>query len=75
MSADGTFAKPQKLDDEINGIRDDYGLFYSDDETWGYFTSNRDGKDEIYYFRRTFLSHANNGMPATSRSTAFDMQR
>ena len=54
MSADGTFAKPQKLDDEINGIRDDYGLFYSDDETWGYFTSNRDGKDEIYYFLRTF---------------------
>ena len=27
------------------------------------------------YAARTFLSHANNGMPATSRSTAFDMQR
>ncbi len=53
-NADGSFAKPQKLDDGINSRRDDYGIYYSDDETWGYVTSNRDGKDKIYYFQRTF---------------------
>lgn len=56
LSSDGTFAEPQKLDDGINAMRDDYGLFLSDDEKWGYFTSNRDGKDGLYYFQRTFPS-------------------
>lgn len=54
MNPDGTFSEPQKADDGVNGQRDDYGIFLSDDETWGYFTSNRDGKDGLYYFRRTF---------------------
>ncbi len=52
-TADG-FAEPVKFDDEINGMRDDYGLYYSQDEKWGFVTSNRDGTDKIYYFERTF---------------------
>lgn len=56
MNPDGSFSEPLKVEDGINGMRDDYGLFLSDDETWGYFTSNRGGKDGIYYFRRTFPS-------------------
>ncbi len=54
MGEDGTFSEPQKVDDGINSLRDDYGLYYSEDERWGYVTSNRDGKDQIYFFRRTF---------------------
>lgn len=55
---DGTFATPQKFDDELSSMRDDYGLWYSDDEKWGYLTSNREGRDNIYYFRRTFPTFA-----------------
>lgn len=51
---DGSFATPQKFDEEVSSMRDDYGLWYSDDEKWGYLTSNRDGRDNIYYFHRTF---------------------
>lgn len=57
-SDNGTFAAPQKFDDALNSLRDDYGLWYSDDEKWGYLTSNRDGGDKIYYFRRTFPTFA-----------------
>lgn len=56
MNSDGSFSEPQKAEDGINGMRDDYGIFLSDDETWGYITSNRDGKDALYYFHRTFPS-------------------
>lgn len=60
MSEDGTFSEPQKLDDGINSTRDDYGLFYSEDEKWGYVTSNRKkGEDAIYYFHRTFPTFEN----------------
>ncbi len=55
---DGTFATPQKFDDELCSLRDDFGLWYSDDEKWGYFCSNRDGGDAIYYFERTFPTFA-----------------
>lgn len=55
---DGTFATPQKFDDELCSLRDDFGLWYSDDEKWGYFCSNRDGGDAIYYFQRTFPTFA-----------------
>lgn len=54
MQDNGEFAEPVKFDDLVNSVRDDYGLFYSDDETWGFVTSNRDNEDQIYYFRRTF---------------------
>ena len=48
------FAEPVKFDDVVNSMKDDYGLYYSQDEKWGYITSNRDGKDNIYFFERTF---------------------
>lgn len=56
---DGSFADPQKFDDALNSMRDDYGLWYSDDEKWGFLTSNRDGRDDIYYFRRTLPTFDN----------------
>lgn len=48
------FAEPVRFDVKINSMGDDYGIFYSDDEEWGYFTSNRHGKEKIYYFEQKF---------------------
>lgn len=56
---DKGFAEPEKFDDVVNSVRDDYGLFYSEDERWGFVTSNRDGDDQIYYFWRTFPTFEN----------------
>ena len=58
FKTDTGFAAPVKFDEEINGTRDEYGLYYSDDEKWGFFTSNRKGHDEIYVFHRTFPTFA-----------------
>lgn len=52
-TADG-FAKPIRFDIKINSIGDDYGIYYSDNEDWGYFTSNRHGRDKIYFFKQGF---------------------
>lgn len=48
------YAKPEKLDIGVNSAADDYGFFYSKNEEWGYVTSNRQGKERIYYFEETF---------------------
>ncbi len=51
---DGKFAEPVRFDISINSIGDDFGFYYSDDEEWGFFTSNRHGRDKIYYFKQLF---------------------
>lgn len=48
------FSDPIKFDMKVNSNQDDYGLYYSDDEEWGYFTSNRHGIDKIYFFKQKF---------------------
>jgi len=48
------FAEPVRFDVKINSMGDDYGIYYSDDEEWGYFTSNRHGKEKVYYFEQRF---------------------
>lgn len=54
LAPDGTPEPPKRLDDGINSPLDDYGLFYSDDERWGYVCSNRGGKERLYFFKRDF---------------------
>lgn len=48
------FAKPERVDSDINSNADDYGLFISENEEWGFVTSNRNGKDRLYYFTQEF---------------------
>lgn len=48
------FTKPQRVETGINSNGDDYGLFLSDNEEWGFLTSNRQGKDKLYYFVEDF---------------------
>lgn len=48
------FTEPVKYDGIINSTADDYGIYISDDEKWGYFTSTRHGYDHIYFFRNNF---------------------
>ncbi|MBP5365307.1 MAG: PKD domain-containing protein [Bacteroidales bacterium] len=48
------FAEPVRFDTSINSLYDDYGIYYSDDEEWGFVTSNRHGKDKLYYFKQKF---------------------
>ncbi len=52
--SDKGFAPPERLDSIYNSGRDDFGLFLSDDEQWGFLTSNRDGNDQIFYFESLF---------------------
>lgn len=46
------FAKPERFDIVVNSLGDDYGIYYSDNEEWGYVTSNRHGEDKLYFFRQ-----------------------
>lgn len=48
------FAEPKRFDAIVNSIGDDYGIFISDNEEWGYITSNRYGKDQLFFFQQTF---------------------
>lgn len=48
------FTEPVRYDGILNSTADDYGVFISDDEKWGYFTSTRHGYEHIYYFRNNF---------------------
>lgn len=52
-TSDG-FATPVRFDVAINSIGDDYGFYYSDNEEWGYVTSNRHGTDRLYFFHQIF---------------------
>lgn len=54
FKTDNGFTEPIKYDGIINSTADDYGVFLSDDEKWGYFTSTRHGYDHVYYFRNNF---------------------
>ncbi|MDO4461967.1 MAG: PKD domain-containing protein [Bacteroidia bacterium] len=56
---DKGFSKPKRVETGINSKGDDYGLFLSDDEKWGFLTSNRQGKDKIYYFVEDFPEFPN----------------
>lgn len=53
------FAKPVRVDSDINSNADDFGLFISENEEWGYVTSNRNGKDRLYYFTQDFPKFPN----------------
>lgn len=50
----GMFTRPVRLDEPFNSVNDDYGLFMTDNEQWGYLCSSRDGNDQIYYFENQF---------------------
>ncbi len=50
------FSDPIKFDMKVNSNSDDYGICVSDDEEWGYFTSNRHGVDKLYFYRQRFPS-------------------
>ena len=56
---DEGFTKPVRMDISVNSIADDYGFFYSDNEEWGYLTSNRQGNDKLYYFTQIFPEFPN----------------
>lgn len=43
-------ATPVAMPSPINSIYNDFSCFIADDEQWGYFTSDRDGSDDIFEF-------------------------
>lgn len=52
---DGAWSKAENLGFPINSTLDDFGIIFSPDGSFGYFTSNREGgkgRDDIYEFRR-----------------------
>ena len=52
---DGSWSKAENMGYPINTPFDDFGIIFSSEGRFGYFTSNRDGgkgKDDIYEFRR-----------------------
>lgn len=51
---DKGFTAPVRLDSLYNSSADDFGVYFSHDEQWGYLCSNRDGIDQIYYFESLF---------------------
>ena len=51
---DNGFAKPVKVNIGVNSAADDYGFYYSKEEDWGYYVSNRQGKERIYYFEEDY---------------------
>jgi len=48
----GEWQKPMHLGDIINTEADDFGFFTDDDMQTGYFSSNRNGTDDIFGFER-----------------------
>ncbi len=53
-SKEGKFGTPENLGNEINTAEDDFGLILSQDQSKGYFSSNRaggQGDDDLYYFK------------------------
>ncbi|TVR89925.1 MAG: hypothetical protein EA411_01185 [Saprospirales bacterium] len=49
------WSEPMHLPPPFNSSRDDYGLSSQDELNSGYFTSNRSGKDQIYFFEDTLI--------------------
>ena len=55
---DGAWGPVINLGAGINSNEDDFGLMMNDDETFGYFTSNRTGgagRDDIYAFKKSVV--------------------
>jgi len=53
------YGSPMKLDSAINSNFDDFGITFKDDLVSGYVTSNRDGSDNIYHFKKLYPSLEN----------------
>ncbi len=56
---DGTWAPPSNVGAPLNSKWDDLAITLNDDETFGYFTSNREGgkgRDDIYSFRKKVVN-------------------
>ena len=45
---------PVKLDSAINTSFDDFGITFNSDLISGYVTSNREGSDQIYFFKKQY---------------------
>lgn len=52
-SYSGTYAKPINLGATVNTGRDEFAFVLKDQDSIGYFSSNRDGSDNLYRFERT----------------------
>ena len=44
----GDWILPNILDTNFNSTSDDFGLIFNKEETQGYFSSNRNGSDDIF---------------------------
>ncbi len=49
----GVYAKPINLGETVNSGRDDFSFTLKEGDSIGYFSSNRDGSDNLYTFERT----------------------
>ncbi len=57
---DGTWLKVENCGAIINSAYDDFGITFSDDLSYGFFSSNRTsgkGSDDIYFFKKTNTSN------------------
>jgi outer membrane protein OmpA-like peptidoglycan-associated protein/tetratricopeptide (TPR) repeat protein len=55
IDQDGVWTPPSNVGAPINSQHDDHSIILNDEETFGYFTSNRpggQGRDDIYSFRK-----------------------
>ena len=55
MTADMKFGTPVNLGSQVNSNRDDFAYIINNDQSFGYFSSNRKGgkgDDDIYYFTK-----------------------
>jgi outer membrane protein OmpA-like peptidoglycan-associated protein/tetratricopeptide (TPR) repeat protein len=67
----GKFLNPENLKAPLNSSKDDFGIFYKDEEN-GYFSSNREGgvgSDDIYSFKWHTL------VPQTSMSGLLEYEK
>ena len=58
---DSAWAEPTPLQVPINGPNDDFGLTIDPSGSFGYFSSNRDGNDDIYRFDFVYPEFADCG--------------
>lgn len=56
QNIDGIYALPTNLGETINSGYDDFSYVLNQENTSGYFSSNRKGSDNIYSFKRNYLS-------------------
>ena len=47
---DDGFEAPENLGEKFNSGKDDFGITFKPNKKGGYFSSNRNGKDDIFYF-------------------------